>query len=225
MKKYLLSIGLISGLLLAGCTNTTEEAEKEIDKPSVSEEVEKGTDKETDKGTDKGTDKDTDKGISDEALSEHDIVVEGFGSLQSALNKNFNYDEEQFKQVISLYGKDNYNYETFIPGESEKISFYKDKSVIHGEEKSQAEDTYLIYIFSPTCVYCNEFYDTLVDYTKKDNAYSLYKLNVDILENYFAWEDYNVSGTPTLVLYDKANDKVLNSFAGVQELEKLPVIE
>ena len=219
MKKYLLSLGIIGGLLLAGCTDKAEDIDKEVEKPTVSDEVEVGKDKDKDK--DKGTDSEIPK----EAISENDIVIDGFGSLQASLSKVYGYDEEQFKQVVSIYGKDNYDYNKFIPGETEKINFYKDKSVIHGEEKSQAEDTYLIYIFSPVCVYCNEFYSTLVDYTSKDNAYPLYKLNVDILENYFAWEDYQISGTPTLILYDKVNGKILDAYVGVQDLDKLPVIK
>lgn len=104
---------------------------------------------------------------------------------------------------------------------AEKAKFYETNAVMLGEEYNQKDDAYLIYMFSPLCSHCNAFYDTLVAYEKLDGAYPIYKMNVDIKENVKIWD--SIQGTPTLVLFDKKNQKLGDPLIGEVPLSDIPL--
>lgn len=117
-------------------------------------------------------------------------------------------------------GKDEYDYSLFV--KEDKAKFYETNQIYLGEETQQDEEKYLVYFYSPVCVYCNQFYDTLVQYEALDNAYTIYKINVDIKENIGAWEKFKLQGTPTLMLFNTTTKSVEDKIIGLTSLDTIP---
>mgnify|MGYP003399856726 CR=1 FL=1 len=80
-------------------------------------------------------------------------------------------------------------------------------------------------MFSPLCAYSNDFFDTLKTYTEKDNSYPVYNLNVTVYDNEDFFYDYDIKGTPTLLLYNKTTGKIEEELVGVKTLEELPYLK
>lgn len=216
LKRFgVLFFSLILGaILLVGCSNDNKEVAPEDDN-GKEDVVSKDNTKDVE-----NKDGNKEEGNKEEGNSEVSKEEDTPKTTEEFLAM---YDEATAKEIVDTYGKDNYDYSLYVDSK-EKMDFYKTNEIFSGEEKTQAEDTYFIYYYSPKCVYCQEFYSTLVDYTKKENAYPIYKVNIDIIDNYTAFVDAEIQGTPTLKLYNKKEDKVALKFEGVQSLESLPVI-
>ena len=106
----------------------------------------------------------------------------------------------------------------------DKAKYYDVDSILVTDELKQAEESYLVYYFSPLCVYCNEFYDVLRGYEDLADGYKVYKVNVDVKENLPAWKD--IEGTPTMKLVTTGSDGKKSSEVvsiGYVSLDQLPV--
>lgn len=97
---------------------------------------------------------------------------------------------------------------------------------ISGVDTFKQEDTeYLVYFYMPTCVHCQEFKPTLEKYVTQENALNLYKVNLALPTEQKTWSQFEVEGTPTLLLVKEENGKKVEveRFVGVQELKNIPV--
>jgi thiol-disulfide isomerase/thioredoxin len=105
----------------------------------------------------------------------------------------------------------------------EKAKFYTTNEILLGDETKQKEEKYWVYFYSPECVYCDQFFDTLVEYEKTENAYPIYKMNVDLKENINAWGKFEIQGTPTLMLFNTVDKKIEDQIVGLTNLETIPL--
>lgn len=159
----------------------------------------------------------------DEGSGESSDDKENIGDVPVYEEEEGSSDEGSLEEG-NLPSKEEYNYNDYIT-DGDKIDFYKNKEILLGEEFDQKEESYLVYMFSPLCTYCDDFYDTLSKYEELESSYPIYKINVDVRENIGVWEKFNLEGTPTLLLVDKEEETILKSFVGVQPFEDLPVRE
>lgn len=71
------------------------------------------------------------------------------------------------------------------------------------EEKIASGEKTLAYMFSPTCTYCKSFTPTLMA-VASDLDLQIDQLNV--LEYDDAWDDYRITGTPTLIYFENGEE-------------------
>lgn len=138
-------------------------------------------------------------------------------------DKNNDVEKEFVPESIppGSLGKDDYDYSKVVT--PDKAKFYQENQIFAGEETEQKEDKYLVYFYSPECIYCDQFYETLVEYESLDNSYKMYKVNLDMKENVEVWQKFKIQGTPTLMLFNTVDKKIEESVVGLSELSSIPV--
>lgn len=77
------------------------------------------------------------------------------------------------------------------------------------EERVKSKELFAAYFFSPTCMYCKEYTPVLMDVV---NEYELDVPKLNLLEYGEAFEQYNITGTPTLIVFE--NGQEVNRIVG-----------
>ena len=118
------------------------------------------------------------------------IIVLTVMSNNSKLENN-PYDTDDLNQAtIDLL--DDENYQSIILPEAL-------------EDKIESGDKTVAYLFSPLCVHCKSFTPKLMKVAEELDV-QIDQLNV--LEYEHAWDQYHISGTPTLIYFEDGSEVV-----------------
>lgn len=85
------------------------------------------------------------------------------------------------------------------------------------------DSVYLVYFYSPQCGFCNRFSGIVKEYTELPNSYPLYTVDVSKPKNQQAWDEYELEGTPALLLIDGKKQKEIARNTGIRRLEEMPL--
>ncbi len=103
--------------------------------------------------------------------------------------------------------------------------FYDNNAIKGKKALSQTEDQYLVYFYKPTCPYCIEYKPTLEQYEQKDDALTLYKVDLSKKRESKTWDIYDIKKTPTILHVKRMDDgevKIVDKIVGVKTLEEIP---
>ena len=73
------------------------------------------------------------------------------------------------------------------------------------EDKISSGEKTIAYLFSPLCAYCKNFTPKLMAVA---NEYDLEINQLNVLEYEYTWDQYRISGTPTLIYFENGLEVV-----------------
>lgn len=96
---------------------------------------------------------------------------------------------------------------------------------IRGDEVlKQQDEEYMVYFYMQDCVYCNEFKPVLEEYEQQEGSLPLYQADIGIESERDTWQEYQIKGVPTLIIFKDMNGQKVEvqRLVGVQKLETIP---
>lgn len=95
-------------------------------------------------------------------------------------------------------------------------------SISDAVQKINDDDTFILYVMQDDCKFCKAFYPTFIEVLREYDliSYSINIGNLDNEESTIFNNNFDISGTPTVLFYDDGNLSLIN-IEGSQSKDKV----
>ena len=90
--------------------------------------------------------------------------------------------------------------------------YIQEVSISEAVQKINNDDTFILYAMQETCKHCEEFYPTFIEVLREYDlvAYAMDISNISDEDLQLYNEYFDISGTPTVLFYDKGDLSLIN---------------